>query len=107
MTDRLCIYSSRFSGDLKLLKSMGKGDSSEMSVSRASGVCQQRCRVFACLLARARMCSSSQAATAEGTSSVFSNTCYSCGQSSLLTHDISARLISFSCRGQQDQTNVV
>lgn len=51
MTDRLCIYSSRFSGDLKLLKSLGKGDSSEMSVSRASGVCERRCRVFACLRA--------------------------------------------------------
>lgn len=94
-------------GGFEVIESLGMGDSSKMSMWCPSGV-RRAPPLCVCARALAGMHVSSLAGgETEGTGSMFSNTCYSCGQSFLLTHDISPRLISFSCRGRQDQTNVV
>lgn len=98
MSDRLCLYSPSFRGDLKLLKVWGW-----VTAWRCLCDAYQTCAGHSVVCLGAR----TQPIETEGTDSEFSNTCYSRGQSFLLTPDISPRLISFSCRGRQDQTNVV
>lgn len=87
-------------GGFEVIESLGMGDSSERSMRCLAGVCWP----WRCVFVDARMHACVQ--QTEGRGFMFSNTCYSCGQSFLLTHDISHRLISFSWRGRQDQTNV-
>lgn len=96
---------SKFSGDLKLLKVWGW-----VTAQRCLCDAYQACAYCATVCYRARTCMHAwvqPCSLSEGIGSMFSDTCYSYGQSFLLTHDISPRLISFSCRGRQDQTNVV
>lgn len=92
---------SKFSGDLKLLKVWG-WVTARRCLCDAYQACAGHSVVCSCPSACSR-----PARETRGTGCVLSNTCYSRGQSFLLTHDISPRLISFSCRGRQDQTNVV
>lgn len=83
-------------GGFEVIESLGMGDSSEMSVWCPSGMHRPLRGAFVSL--------------GDGGHRLHAlkySTWYSCGQSFLLTHDISPRLISFSCRGRQDQTNVV